>query len=95
MTKLRTLLFALPLVAGAAYFVTGMIMTGGALDRAGLGAFMFGLLYASGGTFNEVMDRDADAGVGHRHLVVRIGRRRALALVVAAQYAGWALLALP
>jgi len=69
--------------AGFSYFVTGVVMAGGAAGAHWMGGLLFGVLYLSGGTFNEIMDRDADEAAGLRHLVVRVGRRVGLALVVA------------
>ena len=80
-------------VAGSSYFLTGVLVAGGDARSQWLGAVVFGLLYLSGGTFNEVMDHDADRKAHLRHLVVRAGPRRALALVVAVHYAAFALLA--
>jgi 4-hydroxybenzoate polyprenyltransferase len=80
-------------VAGSSYFLTGVLVAGGDARSQALGAVVFGLLYLSGGTFNEVMDHDADRKAQLRHLVVRMGPRRALALVVAVHYVAFALLA--
>jgi 4-hydroxybenzoate polyprenyltransferase len=81
-------------VAGSSYFWSGTLVAGGEARAHALGAVLFGLLYLSGGTFNEVMDRDADAKAHLRHLVVRIGKRRSLALVVLVHYAAFVLLGL-
>lgn len=81
-------------VAGASYFWSGVLVAGGNARAHTLGAVLFGLLYLSGGTFNEVMDRDADAKAHQRHLVVRIGERRALALVFFVHYTAFVLLGL-
>jgi len=80
-------------VAGSSYFTTGVLVAGGDPLAHALGAVLFGLLYLSGGTFNEVMDCDADRQADMRHLVVRAGRRRSLALVVLVHYTAFALLA--
>jgi 4-hydroxybenzoate polyprenyltransferase len=79
--------------AGSSYFTTGVLVAGGDPRPHALGAVLFGLLYLSGGTFNEVMDCDADRQAALRHLVVRAGRRRSLALVVLVHYVGFGLLA--
>lgn len=81
-------------VAGASYFWSGVLVAGGDARAHTSGAVLFGLLYLSGGTFNEVMDRDADAKAHQRHLVVRIGHWRALALVMAVHYTAFVLLGL-
>jgi len=80
--------------AGFSYFVTGVVMAGGTVGAHWMGALLFGVLYLSGGTFNEIMDRDADAAAGLRHLVVRAGRRFGLALVVALHAVAFVLVAL-
>jgi 4-hydroxybenzoate polyprenyltransferase len=79
---------------GFSYFASGVLVAGGHLRHQWLGAVAFGLLYLSGGTFNEIMDYDADRKAELRHLVVLAGRRRALGLVFAVHYAAFALLAL-
>jgi 4-hydroxybenzoate polyprenyltransferase len=79
---------------GFSYFASGVLVAGGDLRRQWLGAVAFGLLYLSGGTFNEIMDYEADRRAELRHLVVLAGRRRALGLVFAVHYAAFALLAL-
>lgn len=78
---------------GFGYFASGVFLAGGHLRDAWLGAVAFGLLYLSGGTFNEIMDYDADREAALRHLVVLAGRRRALGLVFAVHYVAFALLA--
>jgi len=79
---------------GFSYFASGVLVAGGHLRHQWLGAVPFGLLYLSGGTFNEILDYDADRKAELRHLVVLAGRRRALGLVFAVHYAAFALLAL-
>ena len=79
--------------AGFSYFAAGVLVAGGDLRRHWPGGVVFGLLYLSGGTFNEIMDWDADRKASLRHLVVRAGRTRALGLVVAIHYGALALLA--
>jgi 4-hydroxybenzoate polyprenyltransferase len=79
---------------GFSYFASGVLVAGGDLGRQWLGAAAFGLLYLSGGTFNEIMDYEADRRAELRHLVVLAGRRRALGLVFAIHYAAFVLLAL-
>ncbi len=69
--------------AGFTYFTTGVLMAGGSPRSHWIGALLFGALYLSGGTFNEILDREADRAAGMRHLAVRIGGPRALRLVVA------------
>ena len=81
-------------LAGASYFMTGVLVAGGEAATHVLGAVLFGLLYLSGGTFNEVMDCEADRRANLRHLVVRAGQRRSLFLVFAIHYAALGLLAL-
>jgi 4-hydroxybenzoate polyprenyltransferase len=78
--------------AGFSYFATGVLVAGGDLRGHWLGGIVFGLLYLSGGIFNEIMDYDADREAELRHLVVLAGRRRALGLVFAIHYAALALL---
>lgn len=68
-------------LAGSSYFMTGVLLAGGQPRSHLLGAVLFGLLYLSGGTFNEVMDCEADRRANLRHLVVRAGARRSLFLV--------------
>jgi 4-hydroxybenzoate polyprenyltransferase len=80
--------------AGFSYFTTGVLVAGGAVAHNLIGAVLFGLLYLSGGTFNEIMDCDADREAGLRHLAVVAGKRRALAFVIAVHYVGFALLAI-
>ena len=69
--------------AGFTYFTTGVLVAGERAQSHWIGALLFGVLYLSGGTFNEIMDREADEAAGMRHLAVRIGGRRALLMVVA------------
>lgn len=79
---------------GFCYFSSGVLVAGGRLREQWLGAVAFGLLYLSGGTFNEIMDYDADRKAELRHFVVHVGPRRALAFVFAVHYAAFLLLAL-
>ncbi len=81
-------------VAGMSYFISGVLLTGGDAYDHLLGGIVFGLLYLSGGTFNEVMDCEADRNASLRHLVVVIGKRSALWLVIGTHYACFVLLAL-
>ena len=54
---------------------------------------IFGLLYVTGGTFNEVMDCDADRDAELRHLVVVVGKQRVLRGLIAIHYLCLAMLA--
>ena len=80
-------------LAGSTYFMTGVLLAGGHARGHLLGAVLFGLLYLSGGTFNEVMDCEADRRADLRHLVVRAGARRSLFLVFAVHGCALVLLA--
>jgi 4-hydroxybenzoate polyprenyltransferase len=77
--------------AGFTYVLTGALVAGGRAGQHWREALLFGLLYLSGGTFNEILDRAADEAAGIRHLVVRIGSRRALRLVFAIHAAAFAM----
>jgi len=78
--------------AGFTYFTTGVLVAGGAARSHWMAALLFGALYLSGGTFNEILDREADEAAGMHHLAVRIGARRALLLVIALHGLAFALL---
>jgi 4-hydroxybenzoate polyprenyltransferase len=80
------------LFAGAAYFAAGVLVAGGDPIRHAGGAVLFGLLYLSGGVFNEIMDCEADRAARQHHLVTVIGRRPALGLVIVVQQACVAML---
>jgi 4-hydroxybenzoate polyprenyltransferase len=81
-------------VAGLGYFASGVLIAGGDPTRHALGGVLFGLVYLSGGVFNEIMDWEADRRVNLRHLVVGIGRARALRLLLASHLTCFILLAL-
>jgi len=81
-------------VAGSSYFACGVIVAGGRAEHHLLGSLLFGLLYLSGGTFNEILDCRADRRVGLRHLVVLAGRRRVLHLIFGLHYLSFGLLAI-
>lgn len=70
--------------AGSTYFMSGVMVASGRAMEHWMPAVLFGLLYLSGGTFNEIMDCEADREAGLRHLVVRLGKRRAFPIVVSA-----------
>jgi 4-hydroxybenzoate polyprenyltransferase len=80
-------------LAGSSYFMTGVLLAGGQARGHLLGAVLFGLLYLSGGTFNEVMDCEADRRANLRHLAVRAGARRSLFVVFAVHACALVLLA--
>lgn len=67
---------------GYAYFTAGVLVAGGTPLPHLLGGILFGLLYVSGGTFNEVMDSETDRRTNLRHLVVIAGRSTGLRLVL-------------
>jgi 4-hydroxybenzoate polyprenyltransferase len=81
-------------VAGYCYFISGALVAGGDASPHMLGGLIFGLLYVTGGTFNEIMDADADREADLRHLVVVVGKRRVLGGLLAVHYLCFALLAL-
>ena len=81
-------------VAGYSYFTTGVLVAGGSPRDHLLGGILFGLLYLTGGTFNEIMDCHADREADLRHLVVLAGRRRVLRAVLVIHYCGFVLLAM-
>jgi 4-hydroxybenzoate polyprenyltransferase len=78
--------------AGFTYLTTGVLVAGGSMQSHWMAALLFGALYLSGGTFNEIMDRESDEAAGMRHLAVRMGGRRALLLVVSVHGLAFALL---
>jgi 4-hydroxybenzoate polyprenyltransferase len=80
-------------LAGSSYYLTGVLLAGGAATAHLPGAVLFGLLYLSGGTFNEIMDCEPDRRAHLRHLVVRAGPRRSLRLVFAVHGCALVLLA--
>ena len=80
-------------LAGSSYYLTGVLLAGGAALAHLPGAVLFGLLYLSGGTFNEIMDCEPDRRANLRHLVVRVGPRRSLRLVFAVHACAFVLLA--
>jgi len=80
-------------VAGYSYFTAGVLVAGGSPRVHLLGGLLFGLLYLTGGTFNEILDCRADREAELRHLVVLAGRRRVLRGVLAIHYCGFALMA--
>lgn len=63
--------FGLLPVAGAYYIQTGSFSAGAALLGAVVGLLMANVLW-----INQFQDAEADAAVGKRHWVVRLGRRR-------------------
>jgi 4-hydroxybenzoate polyprenyltransferase len=67
---------------GCCYFMAGVMVAGGSPAPHVLGGLLFGLLYVSGGTFNEIMDSEYDRKTHHRHLVVLAGRGPVLRFVI-------------
>lgn len=81
-------------VAGYSYFTTGIIVAGGSPRDHLLGGILFGLLYMTGGTFNEIMDCHADRDADLHHLVVLTGRRHVLRALVVVHYVCLGMLAM-
>ncbi len=81
-------------LVGYCYFMSGVIVAGGAAGPHLLGGLLFGLLYVSGGTFNEIMDSDSDRDSNLKHLVVIAGRGPILRLVLVIHTLAFALVAL-
>jgi len=72
--------------AGYCYFLSGVLLAGGEAIPNQMGGLLFGLLYVTGGTFNEIMDRDPDRVAKLRHIVIVAGRRPVLHALFAVHY---------